>query len=523
MGECTKIKRTKIIRDLVHGYIVIDDFIEDIINTDNFQRLRDIRQLTAQHVFPSATHNRFEHSLGVMYLSKKAFSSLESEMLQNEDYVGFNKAEYDKLQLHLITASLLHDVGHAPFSHLGEKYFQSNDKLRDQLNNLIKNMGLEINTEIFKNGSKHELMSCYVILKKFYDIIRKGFEKKHIKLNIELICRCIIGSPYKNYKCPENIIINLLNSSTIDTDKLDYLIRDAYMTGIDVPKIDTTRLFKNIMIHKNTNTITFAHRALPVIQNIIEARDNMYLWVYNHHIAVYTDFVIEYYTKNLILIHEREEAKKHDPDHVRGKEYLDKLDPAQFFSVSAIADKMVSDSDLWVALKSHLKNDIPKEKLSDYTHRVFPQLYTRKFLSPLWKTIYEFRDFIQKNVEDTLRESVVEQLGNMTDYRMRVAVAKELIKRCDLKLGEIFIVPRSNKFYSLNPESVFTVLIDGRDTKIDKLLPQKNYADMYGNVAFYVFCRKDKKEKVTKEFIDIISKPLDFDIDNISETPEWLL
>jgi hypothetical protein len=46
---------------------------------------------------------------------------------------------------------------------------------------------------------------------------------------------------------------------------------------------------------------------------------------------------------------------------------------------------------------------------------------------------------------------------------------------------------------------------------------------MYGNVAFYVFCRKDKKEKVTKEFIDIISKPLDFDIDNISETPEWLL
>lgn len=498
---------TKMIKDLVHGYIIIDEFIESVINTDNFQRLRDIRQLTAQHVFPSATHNRFEHSLGVMYLSNKAFCSLRQTMLAQ----GIKEEVYDKLHLHLVIASLLHDVGHAPFSHLGEKYFQNKDKLKTKLYDVINGKGLHIDLEIFDSGSKHELMSCYVIIKKYFDLIMQGFAEKQISLDMELICRCIVGAPYDDYKVPANIIINLLNSATIDTDKLDYLMRDAYMTGMDVPSIDTTRLFRNITINENTNTISFFHRALPVIQSIVEARDSMYLWVYNHHITVYTDFVMEYYLKHLILNFES------------GNRFIDKLNPAQYFSESSIADKMISDSDLWTALKSHIKNDVSTENLSAYTQRIFPQLYSRKFLTPLWKTIYQFRDFMEKNVEDTLRKTAIEKLGNMNDYRMRVAVAKELIKRCDLNLGEVFIIPRSNKFYSLNPKNVFTVYIDHRDTKIDKLLPQKDYREMYNEVAFYLFCRKDKKEQVSREFIDIISKPLNLDIDNISESPQWIL
>ena len=70
----------KIIRDLVHGYIEINENEEGIINTFNFQRLKDISQLTAQHLFPSATHTRFEHSLGVMALTKKAFKSLKRKL-----------------------------------------------------------------------------------------------------------------------------------------------------------------------------------------------------------------------------------------------------------------------------------------------------------------------------------------------------------------------------------------------------------------------------------------------------------
>ena len=457
--------------------------------------------------FPSATHNRFEHSLGVMYLSNKAFCSLKKTMITQ----GTNEEVLNSLHLHLLIASLLHDVGHAPFSHLGEQYFQSKEKLRTKLEEVINAKGLDVDRNIFSSGSKHELMSCYVIIKKYFELIGEGFAEKHISLDIELICRCIVGTPYEDYKVPANIIINLLNSATIDTDKLDYLMRDAYMTGMDVPTIDTTRLFRNITINENTNSISFFHRALPVIQNIVEARDSMYLWVYNHHITVYTDFVMEYYLKHLILNFET------------GNRFLDKLNPAQYFSESAIADKMISDSELWTAMKSHIKNDIPIENLSDYTQRIFPQLHSRQFLTPLWKTIYQFRDFMEKNVEDTLRKTAIEKLGNMNDNKMRVAVVKELIRRCGLNLGEVFLVPRSNKFYSLNPKNVFTVYIDHRDTKIDKLLPQKNYGVMYNEVAFYLFCRKDKKEEVIREFIDIISKPLDFELDNISESPKWIL
>ena len=184
---------------------------------------------------------------------------------------------------------------------------------------------------------------------------------------------------------------------------------------------------------------------------------------------------------------------------------------------------MISDSELWAAMKSHIKNNVPIEDLSAYTQRIFPQLFSREFLTPLWKTIYQFRDFMERNVEDTLRKTAIEKLGDMNDHKMRVAVAKELIRRCELELGEVFIVPRSNKFYSLIPENVFTVYIDHRDTKIDKLLPQKDYKEMYNEVAFYVFCRKDKKEDVTREFIEIISKPLNFNLDNISESTIWEL
>ncbi|MDI9475528.1 MAG: HD domain-containing protein, partial [Bacillota bacterium] len=111
--------KKKIIRDVVHGYIKIDALTEKLINTYNFKRLKDIRQLTAQYVYPSATHNRFEHSLGVMHLAVQAFESLRP-IFQGK---GKTPEEIQSLDLHFQVAALLHDVGHAPFSHLGEYFF----------------------------------------------------------------------------------------------------------------------------------------------------------------------------------------------------------------------------------------------------------------------------------------------------------------------------------------------------------------------------------------------------------------
>ena len=97
------------IYDSIHGIIVIDDFIKKIIDTEEFQRLRNIKQLGyCYFVFPGASHNRFEHSIGVYHLTKEYICHLNKE---NEHINHYEK----KI---LLISALIHDLGHGPFSHL---------------------------------------------------------------------------------------------------------------------------------------------------------------------------------------------------------------------------------------------------------------------------------------------------------------------------------------------------------------------------------------------------------------------
>lgn len=494
----------KIIKDLVHGYIDIEEVEEKIINTPNFQRLKDVRQLTCQHVFPSATHTRFEHSLGVMYLAREAFSNL-GKILKREYKI--EDEYYERLLFHLTVASLLHDIGHAPYSHLGERYFRQNE-IRNKIKMLIDDGDFKINPSIFAFGSKHELMSCYVILKKYQHILENS--DVEFSIDFELICRCIVGCTYnEGEKWIEDIIIRLLNSGTIDMDKLDYLIRDAFMTGISIPLIDLKRLFKNIYINPRSKKLSFCSQALPVIQNIIDARDSLYLWVYNHHTAVYSDFVIEFYVKHLILNYEKE------------NQFEDKLNPANLFSCKAISELLVSDSELLSKLKMSMTID--QHQLSKYTKEICPQLFERKFLKPLWKTIYEYRNFLENNIGDsTLINELEEKMGD-DNYTFRRYIAVEIIKKCNLSLGQVFIVPRSNKFYSLNAHNVFHVYLNGKDKEIGQLLPQKDFGKLYHNVVFYVFGIEEKIAEIKEAFIEIVNKgmPHKADLPNDGTSLEW--
>jgi HD superfamily phosphohydrolase len=445
-----------------------------------------------------------------MFLSERAFNSLEKTFI-NSDIAPLR---ITSLRFHLKVASLLHDIGHAPFSHLGEKFFPKKEKLINSIKSMIDFMNLNIDLNIFSVGSKHELMSCYIILNKYSDILRSYFAEKEIELNLELVCRCIAGKTFdiaENW--PEDVVIKLLNSRTIDTDKLDYLMRDAHMTGVDVSPIDSARLFNNIWINPNTYSITFHHNALSVLQNIIDARDAMYLWVYNHHITVYTDFIFEYYLKHLIINYES------------NNRFIDKLNPYEFFSCKAIADNYVSDSDLWSHLKIAINSEGDNENISKYTKTVGRQLFERNFLKPLWKTIYQFNEFINRNVQDdTIKSDLIKRLCDMEDYSTRAYVAKELIANCGLNLGEIFIVPRSNKFYSLDSRNSFTVHISESDKNVSSLLPQRDFSKLYENVAFYLFCDKNKIKEVEKQFIEIAKRrlPDSYTLQDISTTPEWL-
>ena len=109
----------KTIRDPMYGYITIESPFAQLIDTEEFQRLRNIRQTGYQSLYPSALHNRFVHSLGVFYLGKKALEYFEKNTnIQDEPF-----ADWDEIRRTFLTACLLHDVGHSPFSHTGEDYY----------------------------------------------------------------------------------------------------------------------------------------------------------------------------------------------------------------------------------------------------------------------------------------------------------------------------------------------------------------------------------------------------------------
>ena len=108
----------KTIRDPMYGYITIEEPFAQLIDTEEFQRLRNIRQTGYQSLYPSALHNRFVHSLGVFHLGKKALSYFEKNIDISEEC-----PEWKNIKTTFLTACLLHDVGHSPFSHTGEDYY----------------------------------------------------------------------------------------------------------------------------------------------------------------------------------------------------------------------------------------------------------------------------------------------------------------------------------------------------------------------------------------------------------------
>lgn len=314
----------KFVRDLVHGYVYLTGFDIELISTEQFQRLRDIRQLTCQSVYPAARHTRFEHSLGMMELTRQAIHNLNLNKFIANDNSNLKIID-EQLTFNASLAALLHDVGHCPFSHMGELEFSPKDiwerlffavgNCEELTNSPLANFFQEINTSSAKKpGAIHEQLSCIMILEKFKNILSSVTKQNVILENgntlyvdYELIIRSILGIPYdmstpENFSCnkEKNVIITLINSKAFDMDKLDYVMRDSFYTGIGTPHIDTNRLFRNMHLNgENDYKLVFKNRAVPVLQNFIEARDSLYMYVYNHHTAVFSDFMNSYIFRRL--------------------------------------------------------------------------------------------------------------------------------------------------------------------------------------------------------------------------------
>ncbi|MDR1591696.1 MAG: HD domain-containing protein [Prevotellaceae bacterium] len=231
--------KRKIINDPVFGFINIPNtFIFDLIQHRYFQRLHRIKQLgLTSFVYPGAQHTRLQHALGALYLTAEAIKELRAK--------GHNitPEEADGV----MAAILLHDIGHSPFSHALEHTF-------------VENMS-------------HEAMS------------RLLMERMNIEMNGQLsLAIQIFTNKYSK------TFLHQLISSQLDMDRLDYLRRDSFFTGVVEGAIGSSRIIKMLDVHNDT--LVVEHKGIYSIENFLVARRFMYWQVYLHKTAMAAEVML---------------------------------------------------------------------------------------------------------------------------------------------------------------------------------------------------------------------------------------
>ena len=285
------------IYDPIHGYIELDGMFAHIVNTPEFQRLRSVEQGSFRPVFPGARHDRFAHSLGTYHLATK-FAEHFFENLKKDAGIAVKKEERERLSLTFRYAALLHDVGHAPFSHTTEDFFEDdkeNPTIWHGLCKAIKDAD-SAEGELFslrneKCGAAHEIMSATIMVEKWKNFhIEQKNKKPEPEVDLALAARMVIGFPYSSGDLPgvgdellgvRNCLIQLLNSSVLDVDRLDYMMRDTQMSGYVNAPLDLACLARSVTAVMEDGMLVNAYRedALRVFDLMFQAKLSHDTWV----------------------------------------------------------------------------------------------------------------------------------------------------------------------------------------------------------------------------------------------------
>jgi deoxynucleoside triphosphate triphosphohydrolase SAMHD1 len=276
--------KNKVIFDIIHGFIELDTITLSIIDTPEFQRLRNIKQLGAVHyVFPSANHTRFEHSLGVYHLAGELLNNLKNNqpelLITNRDI------------LLVKIAGLCHDLGHGPYSHLFDTIIE------------------EITENKFGIHERRSILILEYIVNK-YNI---DLSEEDIKFIGNLIYPCDLDFTNidKNRHFLYEIISNRRNG--IDVDKFDYLKRDTFYLGLSF-SLDCSRIIKYVRVIDGK--LSYLDKTYYHILEMYEIRNKLHRQVYKHKTIVGIELHIEDILKNFIdldsLVNSPEQFCKYD-------------------------------------------------------------------------------------------------------------------------------------------------------------------------------------------------------------------
>ncbi|RLI50149.1 MAG: hypothetical protein DRO73_04055 [Candidatus Thorarchaeota archaeon] len=226
------------VNDPIHGFIGLTELETKIIDSQPYQRLRRIKQLSGGHfVYPTAEHTRFGHCIGALFLA----SQMGERLLPQ---IGLGADELQEIRL----AGLLHDIGHGPFSHVFEEA-------------LVEHRGMN-----------HEDVTEWIIKKsELSDIIEDG------GLSSSRIADLVRGRRKRDV----DAVLSGIVAGQIDVDKMDYLIRDSFYCGVSYGLIDRDRLIKSVEVGDNY-TMEFALTARGTLEAFLVARYEMFMNVYYH-------------------------------------------------------------------------------------------------------------------------------------------------------------------------------------------------------------------------------------------------
>ena len=230
----------------MYGFIDLSKIETELIDTDFFRRLQDIKQLShAYLVYPSAIHTRFEHSLGALYVADRMCSQL-----------NFPPTRKEIVRI----AMLLHDIGHGPYSHVFEKVLE----------------------RVNKKPINHEEISQWIIKE---DSTIKEILGSRLKTVLELLEKDDHASYWNNEISLNSDVI----SSSIDADKLDYLRRDSYHIGVAYGSFDLARIIHTLTKSPKKDRICIDRKGMDAIENYRLGRYLMSAQVYEHHARLVAD------------------------------------------------------------------------------------------------------------------------------------------------------------------------------------------------------------------------------------------
>ena len=432
------------IRDKIHGAIKLSKVEMEIIDHPLFQRLHSIKQNGLLYlVFPSSTHTRFEHSIGVLDIADSIYRSLirnayvasekmtpavaDKDKADHGTAVTFNETDKSLLADSLRIAryaALVHDIGHGPFSH----HFDAFAPRRKQIGQNVQNNDIQsfIKTITSRREGRieHEEVSC-IMFKKIWDDIedkeyvndQDNYKKEEVPFLVAAAVLSrpeLIGVDHPLYEFMP-LLNDMVASAPADADRMDYLERDSRSAGVTYGLYDRERLLKSFLVYRGRDESSEAdilrlgikRSGLRAVENFVQARFELFVQVYYHK----TNRAIQLMLESVAKI-----AKD------GGVSVLDIFSDNK--TVFEVYKNLTDETFLEVISGKNESMKLPQFDGLDKMNRIANNIFERK----LWKRIYES----DPETIQSIFKNLTEEYDNITIDEKDPKATKDLEDGADL-------------------------------------------------------------------------------------------